>query len=81
MATSFNAYYGVSIGPSNIVVIDSDGNVTAASWFRGSYKSSDGTSGLTATKTFYTAATWLGLVSVLNTVVIKDGIITSWTQS
>ena len=43
--------------------------------------SADGTIGLTATKTFYGSATSGGTVTVLNTIGIKNGLITSWTQA
>ena len=36
-------------------------------------------SGMTGTKTFYAASSSGGSATVLNTVVVKDGIITSWT--
>lgn len=48
---------------------------------KAAYQSSDGTAGLTATRTFYAASSSGGAVNVLNTVTIKDGIITSWTQA
>lgn len=38
-------------------------------------------SGMTGTKTFYAASSKGGSPTVLNTVVVKDGIITSWTQA
>jgi hypothetical protein len=37
--------------------------------------------GITATKTFYAAASEGGTVNVLNTVSISNGLITSWTQT
>jgi len=37
--------------------------------------------GLTATITFYAASSSGGAVTVLNTVVIEDGVIKSWTQA
>lgn len=48
--------------------LEVQGNIKA-----GGYKSSDGTSGLTATKVFNDGA-------VVNTVTIKNGLITDWTQ-
>jgi hypothetical protein len=46
--------------------------------FQGTHKSSDGTSGLTDTKTFYTTNSG-GSALYLNTVTIKNGLITAWT--
>ena len=57
------------------------GGVGCADYFTGKYRSSDGTAGLTATRTFYAASSSGGATNVLNTVTIKDGIITSWTQA
>lgn len=57
------------------------GGVGCGDYFTGKYRSSDGTAGLTATRTFYAASSSGGAVNVLNTVTIKDGIITSWTQA
>ena len=57
------------------------GGVGCADYFTGKYRSSDGTAGLTATRTFYAASSSGGTVNVLNTVTIKDGIITAWTQA
>lgn len=57
------------------------GGVATGDYFTGKYRSSDGTAGLTATRTFYAASSSGGATNVLNTVTIKDGIITSWTQA
>jgi hypothetical protein len=57
------------------------GGVGCGDYFTGKYRSSDGTAGLTATRTFYAASSSGGATNVLNTVTIKDGIITSWTQA
>jgi len=57
------------------------GGVGCGDYFTGKYRSSDGTAGLTATRTFYAASSSGGAVNVLNTVTIKDGIITAWTQA
>lgn len=57
------------------------GGVGCGDYFTGKYRSSDGSAGLTATRTFYAASTSGGAVNVLNTVTIKDGIITAWTQA
>ena len=57
------------------------GGVGCGDYFTGKYRSSDGSAGLTATRTFYAASSSGGATNVLNTVTIKDGIITSWTQA
>ena len=57
------------------------GGVASGDFFTGKYRSSDGSAGLTATRTFYAASSSGGATNVLNTVTIKDGIITSWTQA
>ncbi|HQL49284.1 MAG TPA: hypothetical protein PLC09_11500, partial [Holophaga sp.] len=57
------------------------GGIGCADYFTGKHRSSDGTAGLTATRTFYAASSREGATNVLNTVTIKDGIITSWTQA
>jgi hypothetical protein len=57
------------------------GGVGCGDYFTGKYRSSDGTAGLTAARTFYAASSSGGATNVLNTVTIKDGIITSWTQA
>jgi hypothetical protein len=57
------------------------GGVGCGGYFTGKYRSSDGSAGLTATRTFYAASSSGGATNVLNTVTIKDGIITSWTQA
>ena len=57
------------------------GGVASGDFFTGKYRSSDGSVGLTATRTFYAASSSGGATNVLNTVTIKDGIITSWTQA
>jgi hypothetical protein len=57
------------------------GGVASGDFFTGKYRSSDGSAGLTATRTFYAASSSGGATDVLNTVTIKDGIITSWTQA
>lgn len=44
------------------------------------YKSSDGSSGITNTITFYAATSSSGSADSLNTIQIKNGLITSWTQ-
>lgn len=58
-----------------------DNNILADGTIQGSFKSSDGTAGMTATVTFYAAASSGGAVTQLNTVTIKNGIITAWTQA
>ena len=58
-----------------------DGGIGCGDYFTGKYRSSDGTAGLTATMKFYAASSSGGATNVLNTVTIKDGIITSWTQA
>ena len=57
------------------------GGIATGDYFTGRYRSQDGSAGLTATRTFYAASTSGGAVNVLNTVTIKDGIITAWTQA
>lgn len=57
------------------------GGVASGDYFTGKYRSSDGTAGLSTTKTFYTASSSGGAVNVLNTVTTKDGVVTSWTQA
>ena len=57
------------------------GGVGCGDYFTGKHRSSDGTAGLTATRTFYAASSSGGAVNVLNTVTIKDGIITAGTQA
>jgi hypothetical protein len=56
------------------------GGIGCGDFFTGKYRSSDGTAGLSATKTFYAASSSGAIANILNTVTIKDGIITSWTQ-
>ncbi len=70
----------VSTSPSTGALVVS-GGVASGDFFTGKYRSSDGSAGLTATRTFYAASSSGGATNVLNTVTIKDGIITSWTQA
>jgi hypothetical protein len=69
-----------STSPSNGAIVVA-GGIGCGDYFTGKYRSSDGTAGLTATMTFYAASSSGGATNVLNTVTIKDGIITSWTQA
>jgi hypothetical protein len=57
------------------------GGIGCGDYFTGKHRSSDGTAGTSLTRTFYTASSSGGTVNVLNTVTIKDGIITAWTQA
>ena len=76
--TTSNATASTSTSTGAIVV---SGGVGCSDYFTGKHRSSDGTAGLTATKTFYAASSKGGSPTVLNTVVVKDGIITSWAQA
>lgn len=57
------------------------GGIGCGDYVTSKYRSSDGTAGLTATRAFYAASSSGGAVNVLNTVTIKDGIITAWSQA
>lgn len=74
ISTSANASTTTSTG-----AIVATGGVASGDYFTGKFRAADGTAGLNATRTFYAASSSGGTVNVLNTVVIKDGIITSWT--
>jgi hypothetical protein len=81
-ATAYNAASFLVVGGMGVakkIICNSD--ISCAGYFIGKYKSSDGSAGITATKTFYAASSSGGTVNVLNTVTIKDGIITAWTQA
>ena len=57
------------------------GGVGCGGYFTGKYRSSDGSAGITDVKTFYAASSSGGSATVRNTVIVRDGIITSWTQA
>ncbi len=63
----------LTITPSGGDISLGSANLTTSGVVQAQYKSSDGTAGLTATKVFNDGA-------VVNTVTIKDGLITDWTQ-
>jgi len=58
----------------------STAEINTSNYFKGNYKSSDGSIGANLTRTFYASATSGGLPTVRNTITIKDGLIISWTQ-
>lgn len=67
---------------THICDIDSNGIIMMSGYYLyGAHKSSDGTAGMNGTITFYAASSSGGAVNVLNTVTIKDGLITAWTQA
>lgn len=66
----------LQFGGSNKAYVDKDGNVNASGKIQaGGYKSSDGTEGMTNTITFTDKD------SKVNTITIKNGLITAWTQA
>jgi hypothetical protein len=71
---SAGAKFGINKSTGASEALDVAGTVRATG-----YKSSDGTAGLSDTKTFYSPNS-NGTVLYLNTVTIKNGLITAWTQ-